>query len=297
VPATLTVTPRGRALRGPEAVRQASDRLTALDAGVHARELARLLCFTCGSPSHHHTVQRLGPQSPLTAPQPPARGASPAQTDPADARLQRVRRSYPGGDTVRLSRFCRTSRPTVDRWLARVEAAPVAGLIARKRGPQSPRPVWLPVRVAGSHLPKRHPDAGEFRLWRLLARPDLAGRTVGRMMALQKPVSDDLPPGRTTGPQLPPQPPPDNARPPHACWCLDGRLLDCALEGGRWCSLISLDGSSRPRLAGAVAPAEASWRVLMVLSTACRHSGGPEPLISDRGGAFTSQAVEAGLAR
>jgi hypothetical protein len=34
------------------------------------------------------------------------------------------------------------------------------------------------------HLQKAHPDAGEFRIWSLLARPDLSVRTVGRIMAL-----------------------------------------------------------------------------------------------------------------
>ena len=31
---------------------------------------------------------------------------------------------------------------------------------------------------------KAHPDAGEFRIWSLLAQPDISARTVGRIMAL-----------------------------------------------------------------------------------------------------------------
>jgi transposase InsO family protein len=50
-------------------------------------------------------------------------------------------------------------------------------------------------------------------------------------------------------------------------------------------------------LAGAVVPAEASWGALMVLYTACLHYGVPETLISDSGGAFTSNAFEAVLTR
>jgi hypothetical protein len=46
-------------------------------------------------------------------------------------------------------------------------------------------------------------------------------------------------------------------------------------------------------LAGAVAPSEASWVALMVLYTACLRYGVPEYLISDSGGAFTSDAFEA----
>ena len=63
--------------------------------------------------------------------------------------------------------------------------------------------------------------------------------------------------------------------------------MDFALEGVRWWSLIMLEGYSRTILAGAVAPAEASWVALMVLYTACLRYGVPEGLISDSGGAFT----------
>jgi hypothetical protein len=43
------------------------------------------------------------------------------------------------------------------------------------------------------HLQKRHPDAGRFRLWSLLDRDDISVRTVGRIMALNKQVYDDIP--------------------------------------------------------------------------------------------------------
>jgi len=46
-------------------------------------------------------------------------------------------------------------------------------------------------------------------------------------------------------------------------------------------------------LAGAVAPTEASWVALMVLYTACLRYGAPQALISDSGGAFTSNEFEA----
>jgi hypothetical protein len=45
--------------------------------------------------------------------------------------------------------------------------------------------------------------------------------------------------------------------------------MDFAIEGVKWWSLIILDGYSRTMLAGAVAPTDASWVALMVLSTAC----------------------------
>jgi transposase InsO family protein len=70
-------------------------------------------------------------------------------------------------------------------------------------------------------------------------------------------------------------------------------MMDFALEGVKWWSLVMLDGYSRTILAGAIAPSEASWVALMVLYTACLRYGAPETLISDSGGAFTSDAFAA----
>jgi len=69
-------------------------------------------------------------------------------------------------------------------------------------------------------------------------------------------------------------------------------MMDFALQGHRWWSLIILDGYSRTMLAGAVAPSEASWVALTVLYTACQRYGLPVHLISDSGGAFISDAFE-----
>jgi transposase len=297
VPASLEVTPRGRAKRVPDAVRQEIDRLKALHAGFHYRELARILFCTFGYPIHHNTVKRLWAQSAIPTPPPPPRRDYRTPADHTHTRLQLIRLYYQGWDKVSLSRFLQVSRPTVDRWIARFEREHFAGLIGRKRGPQGPRKVWFPVMVAVYHLQKRHPDAGEFRIWSLLARPDLSVRTVGRIMALNKQGYEDIPHVRKKGPKPPPQPHPYKARHPHEFWFIDGRMMDFALEGIRWWSLIILDGYSRTMLAGAVAPTEASWGALMVLYTACLHYGAPETLISDSGGAFTSRAFEAVLAR
>jgi len=73
--------------------------------------------------------------------------------------------------------------------------------------------------------------------------------------------------------------------------------MDVALDGVRWWSVIILDGYSRTMLAGAIAPAEASWVTLMVLYTACLRYDAPHYLISDSGGAFTSNEVKAVLKR
>jgi transposase InsO family protein len=69
--------------------------------------------------------------------------------------------------------------------------------------------------------------------------------------------------------------------------------MDFKIDGVKWWSLIVLDGYSRTMLAGAVAPAEASWVALLVLYTACVRYGAPQHLISDKGGAYISAEFEA----
>ena len=69
--------------------------------------------------------------------------------------------------------------------------------------------------------------------------------------------------------------------------------MDFALEGVKWWSLIILEGYSRTMLAGAMAPTEATWVALMVLYTACLRYGAPAYLVSDSGGAYTSDDFEA----
>jgi transposase InsO family protein len=143
------------------------------------------------------------------------------------------------------------------------------------------------------HLQKRHPDAGGFRIWSLRGKMDLSVRTVERIMALNRQVYKDIP--GTEALHAPPaasQPHPFKATAAHEYWFIDGRMMDFALEGHRWWSLIILDGYSRTMLAGAVAPAEASWVALTVLYTACQRYGVPVHLISDSGGAFTSNGFE-----
>ena len=161
-------------------------------------------------------------------------------------RLQIVRLYYQGWDKVSLSRFLRISRPTVDRWIARFKTEHFAGLIDHKHGPQWPRKVWFPVMVAVYHLQKRDPHAGQFRIWSLLARPDLSVRTIGRIMALNKEVYDDIPHVRKKKYEPQPQPHPYKARHPHEFWFIDGRMMDFALNGVRWWSLIILEGYSAP---------------------------------------------------
>jgi hypothetical protein len=208
--------------------------------------------------------------------------------------VQVIKRSDQGWTKRSISHVLQVSRPTVDRWIRRFAAEQCAGLADNSRAPQAPaRKVWFPLMIDVYHVPKRHPDAGELRLWSLLASTDSAVSTGGRLMALKKQVYDDIPHVHTQDAPKPPQPPPSTATAPHQFWCMDGRMLEVALDGVQWWSLIRLEGYARTMLAGAVAPAAASGVALMVLDTACLRYGAPEPVLSDSGGAFLSTAGKA----
>ena len=112
-------------------------------------------------------------------------------------------------------------------------------------------------------------------------------------MALNRRVYTDIPGTEALhAPPAVPQPHPFKATAAHEYWFIDGRMMDFAIEGHRWWSLIILDGYSRTMLAGAVAPTEASWVALTVLYAAVRRYGVPVHLISDSGGAFIADAFE-----
>ena len=192
------------------------------------------------------------------------------------------------------SQFLQVSRPTITLWLARFEADNRASLEERSRAPKTPvRKAWFAVMVAIYPLQKRHPDAGGFRIWSRRGKTELSVRTVERIMALNRQVYKDIPGAEGAGgPKAAPPPHPFKASAAHAYGFIDGRMRDFALAGHRWWSLSILDGSSRPRLAGAIAPSEASWVALTVLYPACQRYGVPVHLISDSGGAFISEAFE-----
>jgi transposase InsO family protein len=225
-------------------------------------------------------------------------GAYHCQADRAHARRQVMQLSAQGWRKRSISACLQVSRPTVALWIRRFEAEYWPGLEDKSHAPTCPaRKVWLPLMIAVYHLQKRHPDAGRFRLWSLLDRDDISVRTVGRIMALNKQVYEDIPHVAHQRLKKPPQPHPYQAPHPPQDWFIDGRQMDCALDGVQGWSTILLDGYSRTMLAGAVAPVEASWVTLMVLYTAGLRYGAPQHLISDSGGAFTSNDVTAVLKR
>jgi transposase len=294
LPDQIEVSTRGRASRVPEAVRQEIAQLKALYRGFHYREVVRMIFYKCGYHLHPNTVKQLWQQRPPVVQGELALGDYHGQRDRYQARVQVIKLYYQGWNKLSISRVFHVSRPTVDRWIHRFEAEHFAGLVDKSCAPKAPaRKVWFPVMVAVYHLQKRHPDAGGFRIWSLLARTDVSFRTVERIMALNRQVYDVIPHGRTQDAKKAPTPHPYKATAPHEFWFIDGRKMDFALDGVKWWSLILLDGYSRTMLAGAVVPAEASWVALMVLYTACLRYGAPQTVISDSGGAYISDDFEA----
>ena len=273
-------------------------RLKALYQGFGYRELARILHYTCNEHIDDKTVKKLWHQIPLPIQGELPFGLSPRQPDRFQTRRQVIHLYAQGWSKGSISAFLHVSRPTVTLWIRRFEAEHWSGLEDKSRAPTAPvRKVWLPLMIEVYHLQKRHPDAGRFRIWSLLDRDDISVRTVGRVMALNKQVYQDIPHVARQRQKKPPQPHPYKASYPHQYWFIDGRQMACALDGVKWWSLILLDGYSRAMLAGAVAPSEASWVTLMVLYTACLRYGAPDYLISDSGGACTSHEVQAVLKR
>jgi transposase InsO family protein/transposase len=290
----LTIISPGRTRRVPDAVVEEIARLKALYAGLHYREVARIVFYKVGYRVDDKTVKTLWQQSPPVAQGELALGDYHSYADPYHARVEVIKFYYQGWNKLSISRFLHISRSTVYAWIRRFEAEHFAGLVDQSRAPKSPaRKVWLSLMIEVYHLQKRHPDAGGFRIWSLRGKSDISVRTVERIMALNRQVYDDIPHNRKKEAKKPPQPHPYKAQYPHEYWFIDGRKMDFALDGVKWWSLIILEGYSRTILAGAVAPSEASWVALMVLYTACVRYGVPVSLISDSGGAFTSKEFEA----
>jgi len=294
VPATQEVRPVHRQLRVPECVVQELQRLKGLYTGFGARELARIIFHTTMHRLTGQTVRRLWDRLPPAAPPPRPLFDYHSYPERPQARLEVITLYAQGWSKRSISQFLHVSRPTITLWIARFERDNATSLTDKSSTPHTPaRKVWLPVMLEIYHLQKRHPDAGGFRIWSLRGKTDLSVRTVERIMALNRQVYQDIPGTASLhASPAPPQPHPFKATAAHEYWFIDGRMMDFAIEGPRWWSLIILEGYSRAMLAGAVAPSEASWVALTVLYTACQRYGVPVHVISDSGGAFIADAFE-----
>jgi hypothetical protein len=232
------VTP-GRQGRVPDAVVLELERLKGLSSGFEYRALCRIISATTGYRLSDKTIKKLWEQLPPGVPQQLPLLDYHSYSAPSQARLQVIQLYVQGWSKTSIRRLLHVSRPTITEWIGRFERANLAALADQRSAPKTPsRKAWLPVLMEVYQLPKRHPDAGGFRLWRLRGKSDIAVRTVERIMALNRHIYDDIPHKRTPAPKPPPPPHPYKATRPHEDWCIDGRRMDCALDGVRWWSLI-----------------------------------------------------------
>lgn len=237
---------RERRRQRPEAAVQELQRLKSLDGGFHYREWGRIISYKTGDRLEHQTSKRLWQRLPVPAPPPlPQRDYHRPATRP-QARAQVITLSCQGWAKSSIRRFLHVSRPTVRAWIRRFEQEALPGLADRSRAPKVPaRKAWLPLMIAVYPLQKRHPDAGRFRIWRLVGPDDVSVRTIGRVMALTKRVYDDMPQVRRPRDKQGPQSHPSKAQVPHEIWFIDGRMMDFPLQGTQWWSRVMLEGSSR----------------------------------------------------
>jgi transposase len=294
LPNTFEVIPARRRRRVPETVVQELQRLKGLYEGFGYRELARIVFHRVAYRIDPKTVKQLWEELSPVAPQQLALLDYHSYAEPSQARLAVINLYFEGWRKCSISQFLQVSRPTINEWIGRFEADNLASLEDKSPAPHTTRrKAWLPTMVEIYHLQKRHPDAGGFRIWSLRDKPDLSVSTIERIMALNRQVYNDIPHVSKKRQKKPAQPHPFKAAFAHEYWFIDGRMMDFAIDGVRWWSLIILDGYSRTMLAGAVAPSEASWVAMTVLYTACRRYGVPAHLISDSGGAYTSALFDA----
>lgn len=293
-PDTFEVLPARRRRRVPETVVQELQRLKGLYEGFGYRELARIVFHRVACRIDPKTVQQLWEELAPVAPQQLPLLDYHSYAEPSQARLAVITLYCEGWRKCSISRFLQVSRPTINAWIGRFEADNRASVEDKSSAPHTTRrKAWLPTMVEIYHLQKRYPDAGGFRMWSLRGKTDLSVSTIERIMALNRQVYTDIPHVSKKRHKQPAQSHPFKAAFAHEYWFIDGRMMDFDIEGVRWWSLIILDGYSRTMLAGAVAKTEASWVAMTVLYTACRRYGVPAHLISDSGGAYTSDLFDA----
>ena len=275
-----------RRRRVPDTIVQDLQRLPGLSQGCGYRELARIVLHRGAYRSDPKTVQQLWAELSPVAPQQLPWLDSHSYGEPSPARLAVIPLYFAGWRTCSIRQFLPVSRPTINAGIGRFEADNLESVEDTSPAPHpTRRKAWLPTMVEMYPLQKHSPDAGGGRMWSLRGKTDLSVSTIERIMALNRHVYSDSPPVSTKRHTTPAQPQPLQAAFAHDYCFMDGRMMDCEIDGVRWWSLSILAGSSRTMLAGAVAKAEASWVAMTVVYTACRRCGIPAHVISDSGGA------------
>jgi transposase len=237
LPDTVEVVPARRRRRVSDEVVEELQRLKGLYDGFGYRELARIILYKFNYRISHSTVQRLWTD--LSPPPPQQLPLLDYHSYPerAQARLEVIQLYCQGWRKTSISRFLQVSRPTINEWIGRFEADDLASLDADdltsledgSHAPKTPRrKVWLPVMLEVYHLQKRHPDAGRFRIWSVLGRPEIGERTVGRVMALNKRIYPDIPHVSKKRQKKEPQPHPFKVSLAHEYWVRRiGNMEEC----------------------------------------------------------------------
>ena len=235
LPGHLHIGPSGRRGRVPEAVVQELKQLKGLYDGFQYRELGRIIFHKLDYRISDKTLKKLWHQLPPTSPKQLPLLDYHSYPERAQAREQVIDLYFQGWSKLSISRFLHVSRPTINEWIGRFESDNLASLEDASSAPKAPvRKVWLPVMLEVYHLQKRHPDAGRFRIWSVLGKPEMSERTVGRVMALNKHIYSDIPHVRRKTARPDPQPHPYKAQYPHEYWFIDGRMMDFEIDGVRW---------------------------------------------------------------
>lgn len=214
-----------------------------------------------------------------------------------EARRQVVRLYLNGWRPTSIAGVLGMSQSHVYNIIDRFEQEHIAGLHPKSRAPnRAARKVTFPLITLIYHLQKEYPDAGRYNIWALLPReaekhgidlPEISERTVGRYMAENRKVYDELAPTKkasctSTTAHLPYRP-----THLHSHWYIDIRHLPTATDETVY-SICVLEGHSRAILAGAVSLTKDTEAILQVLYSASLSFGRPEIIVSDNEQQFRS---------
>ena len=194
-----------------------------------------------------------------------------------------------GPSAVSVGSATSPARPSIGGFTALKRSTSRAG--GQELRPQGSRPQSLVATHAGGLSPPKAPsDAGELRIWSLLGNSEISVRTVGRIMALNRQVYDDIPYRPTQDAPKDPRPHPYRATAPMsfglltgAKWTLPSRASNGGASSSGW---LLTDHAGRGGGTHGSQLGGLDGALYGVFSS-------PKALISDSGGAFTSNEFEA----